>query len=87
MRLVSRDSQLPRASNVCFTTSSEPSAEISRTRLPKSVRKGVVAYVLKPFERAELLKAVAAGVDWSRTATQQGQKRLGDAKRLPAAPQ
>jgi two-component system, NtrC family, C4-dicarboxylate transport response regulator DctD len=31
----------------------------------ESLRKGVVAYVLKPVERQELVKAVALGLHWS----------------------
>lgn len=53
----------------------------------ESLRKGVVAYVLKPFRREQLLHAVAAGVQWSDAAAEEEHRRLSDCnqRRLPAA--
>jgi DNA-binding NtrC family response regulator len=34
----------------------------------ESLRRAVVAYVLKPFQREQLVRAVSAGVEWSESA-------------------
>jgi CheY-like chemotaxis protein len=61
-------------------------ATADRTIPPlESLRKGVVAYVLKPFQREQLVRAVAAGVEWSEAAVdEQGRHSGGDRRRLPA---
>jgi DNA-binding NtrC family response regulator len=52
----------------------------------ESLRQGVVAYVLKPFQREQVLDAVAAGVEWSHAAAAQQQRHArSDRRRLPAA--
>lgn len=43
----------------------------------ESFRKGVVGYVLKPFQREQLVRAVAAGVQWSVAAV------AGEARQFP----
>ena len=55
----------------------------------ESMRKGVVAYVLKPFDRQMLVNAVAEGVEWSRRAVEQQGRRLisGETRRLPVPQQ
>ena len=51
----------------------------------ESLRQGVVAYVLKPFQRDQVLNAVGAGIAWSRAAHEQQVRRSqGDRRRLPA---
>lgn len=49
----------------------------------ESLRKGIVAYVLKPFRREQLLIAVADGLQWAaeeaaRIPPRREQRRLGD---------
>ena len=49
----------------------------------ESLRPGVVAYVLKPFQRAQVRRAVDEGMEWSIAAAQR-QPRPRGAGRLPA---
>jgi CheY-like chemotaxis protein len=52
----------------------------------ESLRRGVVAYVLKPFQRDQFLAAVSTGVAWSRAALEGDAGRAGrERHRLPAA--
>lgn len=52
----------------------------------ESLRKGVVAYVLKPFQREQLVRAVSAGVQWAAAVVQEQRQRPdGDRPRLPSA--
>jgi len=51
----------------------------------ESLRKGVVAYMVKPFQRDAFLRAVSAGVEWSRAATELELRRVRPERRqLPA---
>lgn len=52
----------------------------------ESLRKAVVAYVLKPFQRDQVIGAVSAGIEWSRAAAAR-ETRLasGERSRLPSA--
>lgn len=47
-----------------------------------TLRDGVVAYVLKPFERAALLAAVQRAVDWHEAAKSRGPSNPSDDKEL-----
>jgi len=38
----------------------------------QSLRKGIVAYLVKPFRRDDVIRAVAEGVRWSATETAKG---------------
>jgi CheY-like chemotaxis protein len=49
----------------------------------ESLRRGVVAYVLKPFQREQVRRAVDEGMQWSIAAAQK-QPRVRGAGRLPA---
>jgi DNA-binding NtrC family response regulator len=51
----------------------------------ESLRRGVVGYVLKPFDRTQFVRTVSAGVDWSRAAVAQGRRAASAGRRLPAA--
>ena len=52
----------------------------------ESLRKGVVAYVLKPFQRDQLIGAVSAGIEWSRAAApREIRLAAGERPRLPSA--
>jgi CheY-like chemotaxis protein len=51
----------------------------------ETLRHAVVAYVLKPLQREQLLDAVAAGVAWSRAAAARAGRTGRDPRRLPAA--
>ncbi len=49
----------------------------------ESLRRGIVAYVLKPFQREQVRRAVDEGMQWSIAAAQK-QPRFRGAGRLPA---
>jgi DNA-binding NtrC family response regulator len=52
----------------------------------ETLRRGVVAYVLKPFQRDQFLRAVSTGVAWSQTALAGDERRAGgERRRLPGA--
>lgn len=48
----------------------------------ESLRKGVVAYVLKPFRRAQLVGAVREGLRWSANEETKRARTTGAARRL-----
>ena len=52
----------------------------------ESLRKGVVAYMVKPFQRDAFLNAVSKGVEWSRSAQLEA-RRIRSAQRQLPAPQ
>src|SRR5687768_10445900 len=49
----------------------------------ESLRRGVVGYVLKPFDRTQFVRTISTGVDWSQAAV--AQRRRAEQRRLPAA--
>lgn len=52
----------------------------------ESLRKAVVAYLLKPFQRERIVAAVAAGVAWSlRTTDEQRRQLRRERLRLPGS--
>ncbi len=50
----------------------------------ESLRKGVVAYLVKPFLRDAFLHAVSKGVEWSRSAELEARRVRSVQRQLPA---